>query len=311
MLSIKNISFSYLDKATITNFSCQLEAGRFMAIIGESGCGKSTILKLIYGLHDVDNGQIFWNNHEVLGPKYHLIPGMEFMKFLTQDFDLMPYISVAENVGKYLSNIDKEMKQQRILELLKIVEMTEFAAVKAKFLSGGQMQRVALAQVLALEPQVLLFDEPFSHIDNFRKNSLRRNLFKYLREKNITTIIASHDAHDYFPFVDEIVVLKNGEEVAKGTPNSLFAHPTNYYVASLFGDVNVIESKYLTVESAENILVYPHQLKIVSHSKLKVVVTQNYFEGQNYLIEGQYDGGVLFFLNHKALKVKSKVFLAL
>ncbi|HBK82549.1 MAG TPA: ABC transporter ATP-binding protein, partial [Flavobacterium sp.] len=74
MLSIKNISFSYLDKATITNFSCQLEAGRFMAIIGESGCGKSTILKLIYGLHDVDNGQIFWNNHEVLGPKYHLIP---------------------------------------------------------------------------------------------------------------------------------------------------------------------------------------------------------------------------------------------
>ena len=105
MLQVQNISFAYLDQTTISNLSFQLEKGKNLAIIGESGCGKSTLLKLVYGLYDLDEGRIFWNENEVLGPKYHLIPGMEYMKYLAQDFDLMPFITVAENVGKYLSNI--------------------------------------------------------------------------------------------------------------------------------------------------------------------------------------------------------------
>lgn len=309
MLSIQNISFSYLKQKTIPTFSLELEEGRTLAIIGESGCGKSTLLKLIYGLHDLDEGQIFWKEKEVLGPKYHLIPGMDFMKYLAQDFDLMPFITVAENVGKYLSNIDKEKKQNRVLELLEIVEMTEFANVKAKYLSGGQMQRVALARVLALEPEVLLLDEPFSHIDNFRKNSLRRSLFKYLKANQITTIIASHDENDYLPFVDEIVVLKDGKQIAKGAPNELIANPSNYYVASLFDDVNEIKASYFDHNSDEVLLVYPNQLKVVTDSKLEIVVTQNYFKGSHYLIEGNYENGKLFFVNNDLIEIGNKVFL--
>lgn len=311
MLSIQNISFSYLKQKTIPSFSLALEEGKTLAIIGESGCGKSTLLKLIYGLHDLDEGQIFWKENEVLGPKYHLIPGMDFMKYLAQDFDLMPFITVAENVGKYLSNIDKEKKQNRILELLEIVEMTEFAKVKAKYLSGGQMQRVALARVLALEPEVLLLDEPFSHIDNFRKNSLRRSLFKYLKANLITTIIASHDENDYLPFVDEIVVLKDGKQVAKGTPKELIANPPNYYVASLFDDVNEIKASYFDANSDEFILVYPNQLQVVKDSKLKVKVTQNYFKGSHYLIEGNYEIGKLFFVNDDSIEIGKEVCLNL
>ncbi len=309
MLSIQNISFSYLKQLTIPTFSLELEEGKNLAIIGESGCGKSTLLKLIYGLHDLDEGQIFWKEEEVLGPKYHLIPGMDFMKYLAQDFDLMPFITVAENVGKYLSNIDKEKKQNRILELLEIVEMTEFANVKAKYLSGGQMQRVALARVLALEPEVLLLDEPFSHIDNFRKNSLRRSLFKYLKEYKITTIIASHDENDYLPFVDEIVVLKDGKQIAKGAPKELIANPPNYYVASLFNDVNEIKASYFENNSDEILLVYPYQLKVVADSKLKVVVIQNYFKANHYLIEAAYDEGKLFFVNDEEIAVGKEVCL--
>ena len=114
MLQVQNISFSYRDSVTINNISFSLEKGKNLAIIGESGCGKSTLLKLIYGLYDLEEGQIFWNKLEVLGPKFHLIPGMDFMKYLAQDFDLMPFITVAENIGKYLSNFYPEQKKERI-----------------------------------------------------------------------------------------------------------------------------------------------------------------------------------------------------
>ncbi|CAM3609631.1 ABC transporter ATP-binding protein [Flavobacterium gelidilacus] len=309
MLSIQNISFSYLKQKTIPTFSYELYEGKNLAIIGESGCGKSTLLKLIYGLHDLDKGHIFWKDEEVLGPKYNLVPGMDFMKYLAQDFDLMPFITVAENVGKYLSNIDKEKKQERILELLEIVEMTEVANVKAKFLSGGQMQRVALARVLALEPEVLLLDEPFSHIDNFRKNSLRRSLFKYLKEHNITTIIASHDENDYLPFVDEIIVIKDGKQIANGSPETLIANPPNYYVASLFDDVNEIKASYFDDDSTETLLIYPNQLQVADDSKLKVIVSQNYFKGSHYLIEAIYNDGKLFFVSNEEIEIGKYIYL--
>ncbi len=102
MLQVQNISFSYLNEITIDSLSFLLEKGNSLAIIGESGCGKSTLLKLIYGLYDLDDGQIFWNNSAVLGPKFNLIPGMPYMKYLAQDFDLMPFITVAENIAYFL-----------------------------------------------------------------------------------------------------------------------------------------------------------------------------------------------------------------
>lgn len=169
MLEIKNISFAYNQKKVLDNLDFHVTKGQNLAIIGESGCGKSTLLKLIYGLYDLGEGEILYDKNAILGPKYKLIPGEDFIKYLAQDFDLMPFVTVGENVGKFLSNVFKDKKQERILELLQIVEMTEFVNTKAKFLSGGQMQRVAIARVLALEPEILLLDEPFSHIDNFRK----------------------------------------------------------------------------------------------------------------------------------------------
>ena len=185
MLKINLNNFSYSTGSTLENISFTVEVGEQFSIIGESGCGKSSLLKIIYGLLDCDNGTFFWKNTQILGPKFHLVPGMLFMKYLAQDFDLMPFITVGENVGKFLSNFYPEEKQNRIDELLALVEMSEFKNVKAKFLSGGQMQRVALARVLAQEPEVLLLDEPFSHIDNFRKNrSKTKNFYLFKRKKN-------------------------------------------------------------------------------------------------------------------------------
>lgn len=297
MLQVQNISFSYNDKLIIENVDFRVFKGRNLAIIGESGCGKTTLLKLIYGLFDVDQGAIFWNNIKILGPKYNLVSGMPFIKYLAQDYNLMPYTTVGENVGNFLSNTDKLYKNNRIYELLDMVEMADYIHTKVQYLSGGQMQRVALAKVLALEPEILLLDEPFSNIDSFRKEALRRNLFAYLKRKEITCIVATHDSIDALSFSDETIVLKDGQIIQHDIAKSVYINPLNKYVASLFGEVNQIKISLLMPYSdkEKTILLYSNELFQTDISDLKVIVKQCFYKGQNYLIKSVHDGKVIFF----------------
>jgi ABC-type Fe3+/spermidine/putrescine transport system ATPase subunit len=311
MLVVKNICFTYIENPVIENISFEIEKGQNVAIIGESGCGKSTLLKLLYGMYNLDTGELFYNDNPILGPKYNLIPGEDYIKYLAQDFDLMPYITVEENVGKFLSNIDKTNKKARVQELLEMVEMTEFAKVKAKYLSGGQQQRVALARVLALEPEILLLDEPFSQIDSFRKNSLRRNLFNYFKKKHITCIIATHDSTDALSFSDETIVMQNGKLLAKGSSRALYENPPSFYVASLFGEVNELkQSNFIDSESPDEILfLYPHQLKVVEEGKFKAIVKQCYFKGSHYLVKAAFERKAIFFEHDSELEWNQEVTL--
>jgi ABC-type Fe3+/spermidine/putrescine transport system ATPase subunit len=312
MLEIKNISYTYIDEPVIENVSFTIEKGQNIAIIGESGCGKSTLLKLIYGLYNLDNGEINYYDQGIFGPKYNLIPGEDYIKYLAQDFDLMPYITVEENVGKFLSNIYMDEKKARVQELLAMVEMTEYADVKAKYLSGGQQQRVALARVLALEPEILLLDEPFSQIDSFRKNALRRNLFKYFKDKKITCIISTHNSTEALSFSDEIIVMRKGKIMAKGTSKELYDNPPNLYIASLFGEVNELKlSHFVDIEEEEDetLILYPHQLKIDEEAKLKVIVKQSYFKGSHYLIKAAFQRKAIFFEHHSELELNQEISL--
>src|SRR6056297_770545 len=240
MLNVENVSYAYDKALVLENINLKIAKGEQVALIGESGCGKSTLLKIIYGLLDLKQGAVLWKNEAVLGPAYNLVPGASFMKYLSQDFDLMPFITVSENISQYLSVFYPKELKERTHELLEMIEMTEFANKKVKNLSGGQQQRVALARVLAQKPEVLLLDEPFSHIDNFLKNSLRRNIFKYLKENGITCVVATHDYEDVLPFTDRVFVLKDKKVMAKGKPMDLYKNPKSLYVASLFGEANSI-----------------------------------------------------------------------
>lgn len=307
MLQVSNLSFQYPNakKQTLQNISFQLEKGKNLVVIGESGCGKSTLLKLIYGLYDANLGKIKWNNEVVTGPKFNLVPGMSNMKYLAQDFDLMPYITVAENIGKYLSNFFLKEKQNRINELLEVVEMTEFATIKAQYLSGGQMQRVALAKVLAKEPELLLLDEPFSHIDNFRKNSLRRKIFNYLKAKNITCIVATHDVHDSLSFSDEILVMREGKILEKDSVNTIYNGKKSKYITSLFDEVSEIEI------NGKKQLFYPHELEIVEKSDIQVKIENCYFKGNYYLVEAKMisSNKKVFFNSDVQIELNQLVFL--
>lgn len=308
MLQVNNISFCYTDSNyTLKNINFSLHKGEHLCVMGESGCGKSTLLQLIYGLLDATEGNIWWNDTEVLGPAFHLVPGMDFFKYVAQDFDLMPYTTVSENIAKFLSRFYPEEALKRTQELLEVIEMTEYAHVKVKNLSGGQQQRVAIARALAKEPELLLLDEPFSQIDNFKKNSLRRKLFSYLKEKNITCIVATHDGNDALSFADKLMVIRNHEAIAFDTPTSLYKWPKEKYVASLFDDVNEINVDGVMY------LLYPHQITLNSDatSNIQATVTKSYFKGFYWLIEVEYNGQPLFFSHFTSLEEKKTVSLNL
>ena len=178
MLIVENLSYTYTDTEVLKDIDFTLTEGEILSIVGASGSGKSTLLKAIYGLFDLEQGKIFWRGTAVLGPSHNLVPG--FAKYLAQDFGLMPYMTVEENVGKYLSNLDLRKKRARVQELLEMTLMQDYAKVKPVLLSGGQQQRVGLAQALAQAPEVLLLDEPFSQTDSFLKNNIRQNLFAFI-----------------------------------------------------------------------------------------------------------------------------------
>lgn len=293
MLKVQIDSFGYQEKPILKDISFEVTPGEHLALMGESGSGKSTLLKIIYGLLHVEEGSIFWGEQEALGPNFNLVPGEPYMKYLAQDFDLMPFITVEENIGQYLSVFERDTHEERIQELLELIEMEDFAKTKVKNLSGGQQQRVALARVLAQEPEILLLDEPFGHIDNFKRNTLRRNLFPYLKKKGITVLTASHDPSDVLPFAERTLILDKGEVVAINTTKELYQNPPNHYTASLFGHVNQVPMKLLKSYSEidRSVLVYPHEFKFSDASGLKVEVTKSLFMGSFYLNESVAEDG--------------------
>lgn len=311
MLKVKNISFAYDEVAVLEHLEFEINPGEHVAVMGESGCGKSTLLKIIYGLLPLESGAISWKGKAVKGPLHNLIPGEPFMKYLAQDFDLMPFTSVRENIAQYLSVFYPDELNSRTKELLALTQMEEHADVKVKNLSGGQQQRVALARVLAQKPDLLLLDEPFSHIDNFRKNSLRRNLFDYLKHEGVTCLTATHDYNDVLPFADRIIVLKDREILADEPMMSLYRNPRELYIASLLGEANMIPINILKsyADTTRRIIVYAHELKVSENSGLPVTVQTAYHMGSHYLIKSLSGKEVIYFNAQRPFEMGRKLFL--
>ncbi|PKA82980.1 ABC-type Fe3+/spermidine/putrescine transport system ATPase subunit [Ulvibacter sp. MAR_2010_11] len=302
MLSVSIQSFAYSEKEILKDISFQLEKGEHLAVLGESGCGKSSLLHIIYGLLHLEHGILSWKDKKLLGPTHNLIPGESFIKLVAQEYNVMPYTTVSENIGTHLSRFDMEKDSARISELLKVVDLQEFAETKVKNLSGGQKQRVALAKALANKPELLLLDEPFSNIDTFRKNKLRRNLYNYLKENEISCITATHDSDEALAFSDYLLILKDGTVDAFGTPEYVYKNVSTPYQAGFFDEITVLPARLLNVESSKELLLFPHQLKVsIAKTKLQITVKNSYFKGSYFLIEGRYNETSVFFEHHEHL----------
>jgi len=311
MLQLNIKSFSYSEKEILKNISFQLKKGEHLAVLGESGCGKSTLLHLIYGLLHLEHGSIFWNKNELLGPTHNLVPGEDFIKLVAQEFNVMPFISVAENIASHLPRLDTQKDAERVSELLKVVDLEDFKDIKVKNLSGGQKQRVALAKALANRPELLLLDEPFSNIDTFRKNKLRRSLFNYLKQHDISCITATHDSEEALAFSDTILMLKNGAVEAYGETEDVYNTINSEYQAGFFGEVNTLPSKLFSSEEiAEELILLPHQLRYSKvETTLQVVVKKSFFKGSYYLIQSLWKEKNIFFNHNEKLKQNTKTYL--
>ncbi len=301
LLEVKNLYFNYqTEKPLFQNLNLNVDEGQIIALVGESGCGKSTLLSLIYGLMDWQSGEILLEGQKLFGPKGNLVPGESQMKFVAQSYDLMPYGTVYDNVGKFISNINLKEKKETVEELLDVVGLTEFAKVIPKNLSGGQQQRVAIARALAILPKMLLLDEPFSNLDFSRKFELREKLFNYVKENNLSLIISTHNLEEVLPWADKIVVLQQGRLIQNDSPKETYENPYNDYVAKLLGEVNIFTEAEKAQLNLKKTNYFPHQIKI-AESGVEATVSDSRFAGSHYRNK--------LMINNKSIIIYSDEFL--
>jgi len=282
LLEVKNLYFNYqADKPLFQNLNLNIDKGQIIALAGESGCGKSTLLSLIYGLMDWQSGDILFDGVKLFGPKGNLVPGESQMKFVAQNYDLMPYGTVYDNVGKYISNINLKAKKEKVEELLDVVGLTDLAKVIPKNLSGGQQQRVAIARALAILPKMLLLDEPFSNLDFSRKFELRDKLFNYVKQNNLSLMISTHNLEEVLPWADKIVVLQNGRLIQNESPKETYENPYNDYVAKLLGEVNIFSEEEKAQFNLSKKHYFPHQIK-VGDNGVEATVLESLFAGSHF-----------------------------
>ncbi|MEN2435063.1 ABC transporter ATP-binding protein [Weeksellaceae bacterium A-14] len=282
LLEIKNLYFSYRpDKPLFQNLNLSFEQGKIIALAGESGCGKSTLLNLMYGLNDWQKGEILFDGISLKGPKGNLVPGEKDMKSVAQNYDLMPYATVYDNVGKFLSNINLRSKREKVTELLSVVGMENYANILPKNLSGGQQQRVAIARALSVTPKMLLLDEPFSNLDYSRKVELREKLFSYVRKENLTLVISTHEIQEIMSWLDRIVVLQDGRLIQNDSPQESYFNPYNDYVARLFGEVNIFSEEERLHWNLNRIFYYPHEIQPAENG-MDAQVAESRFAGSHY-----------------------------
>lgn len=282
LLEVKNLHFSYgTDRKLFNNLNLRVDEGKIIALAGESGCGKSTLLNIIYGLLDWQEGEIIFNGRKLLGPKGNIVPGESEMKFVAQNYDLMPYSTAYDNVGKFISNINLAEKREKVMQLLEVVGMEDYADVKPRFLSGGQQQRIAIARALSVMPKLLLLDEPFSNLDFSRKIELRERLFNYVKKHNISLMISTHEIQEVMPWLNQIIILQEGRLIQNDSPEETYKNPYNEYVAKLFGEVNVLSDEEKSKLSLSKNLWYPTQIKI-SENGTEAKVSESRFAGSHY-----------------------------
>jgi putative spermidine/putrescine transport system ATP-binding protein len=240
-IEISHLKKSYAQNTVVHDFSLSIEKGEFISFLGPSGCGKTTILRMIAGFETASSGSIKIGGAEMT----HLPPARRNVGMVFQAYALFPNLTVAGNIGFGLKIAGKSAREidSRVAEMLELIKLPELGSRYPYQLSGGQQQRVALARALAIQPQVLLLDEPLSALDAKIRVSLREEIRALQRELGITTVFVTHDQEEALSISDRIVVMNQGRADQVGTPPEIYNNPATRFVASFVGTLNLFEAR--------------------------------------------------------------------
>ena len=252
-LELKEIKKSFTEgEAVLDNISLEISKGEFITLLGSSGCGKTTTLRIIAGLEQPDAGSVWLDGREVTG----LEPNQRDVNTVFQNYALFPHMNVAENIGYglKLKKVPKSEIRKKVSQMLELVQLEGYERRKPSELSGGQKQRVAIARALVNNPKVLLLDEPLGALDLQLRRAMQIEL-KHLQKKlGITFIYITHDQEEAINMSDRIAVMKDGRIEQIGTPDEIYNHPKTSYVATFVGNANILHGVAESIQG-ENAIV--------------------------------------------------------
>lgn len=275
-VNLEGVLKKYRDQTVLHELSLKINRGEFLTLLGPSGCGKTTLLNLIAGFAEADNGEIFIDGQLVTDmPAHQREIGIVF-----QNYALFPHMTVERNIGYGLKmrGVPEKEIQSRVKEAMEMVKLGSFGGRKPKELSGGQQQRVALARALVIRPKVLLLDEPFSALDKSLRGSMQEEVRDIQRQLGVTTIFVTHDQAEALSMSDRIAVMSSGRICQIDAPDTLYRNPQDPFVAAFLGDVNILPAHYSGEDAKHIHLRTGTGLIQVPHSRL---------------VGGSHEGGLL------------------
>jgi len=260
-IDIKGVNLSYGPTHVLKDIDLSIRPGELFAFLGPSGCGKTTLLRLIAGFAQAQTGKVLLDGHDVAAlPPWKRDVGMVF-----QSYALWPHMTVAQNVAFGLEERRRPKAEiaARVVQALELVGLSAYAQRRPAQLSGGQQQRVALARTIAIEPKVLLLDEPLSNLDAKMRVSVRRDLRELQQRLGLTTIFVTHDQEEANTICDRIALMEAGVIRQVGTPMELYERPANLFVASFLGSANILDDGAgVTVPAGQRLVFRPQHASL-------------------------------------------------
>ena len=272
-LSIRGLHKSYGSTPIFSEIDCEIGKGEFITLLGPSGCGKSTLLRCIAGLTPVDSGRILLDGQDIVP----LSPQKRGIGMVFQSYALFPNMTVEQNVafGLRMQKVKGSEAEQRVKEVLELVELNDFAGRYPQQLSGGQCQRVALARSLVTRPRLLLLDEPLSALDARIRKHLREQIRSIQQELGLTTIFVTHDQEEALVMSDRIFLMNAGKIVQSGDAETLYTAPADAFAAGFIGNYNLLDA-----DTASRLLLRPVNSRVAIRPEAIQIGAQGSIEGQ-------------------------------